>query len=147
MVLISEGYEAEGLQAGGFYLRLRLGFRAAHRLQHFCHAVDRAGLGLEGDLYEIAGGELALQLQQASGYGNGLKFCARSTATFYENGSWNGTIEMDSRRAPGGVGLGEVSHAKATMTLAGRAWQITKAGGHGRMLRVGIGVRSPQKRP
>jgi hypothetical protein len=51
---------------------------------------------------------------------------------------------MDARRTPGGVGLGEVSHIKGTMTLAGGPWQITKACGHGRMLVVGIGVRKRQ---
>ena len=144
MVLISQGYEAEGLQAGRFYLRLHLGFRPAHGLEHFCHAVDGSGTSLESDFYKVAGGELALQLKQAAGYGNGLKFCARATAAFHEDGSWNGTVEMDSGRAPGGVGLGEVSHAEATMTLAEGPWQITKACGHGRMLKVGIGVRNPQ---
>ena len=85
MVLISQGYEAERLEAWALYLRF--GFGLAHRLEHLRHGVHRAGAGLEGDFNEIAGGEFTLQLQQAAGYGNGLKFCARSAAAFNLDGS------------------------------------------------------------
>jgi len=123
MVLISQGYEAEGLQAGGLYwsLNLRLGFDSAHGLEHLRHAVNGSGAGLERDLHEIARGEFALQLKQAAGYGNGLKFCARSAAAFNLNGSWNGTVEMDSGRTPGGVGLGEVGHIQRYYDTGPRA--------------------------
>jgi len=113
MVLIAQGHEAEGLKTGalGWGLYLGFGFRPAHGLEHFGHAVDWAGAGLEGYFYEIAGGELALQLEQTAGDGNGLKFCARAASAFNLNGSSDGTVEMDSGRAPGGVGLGEMGHS------------------------------------
>lgn len=123
MVLISQGYEAEGLEARRFcrwlYLCSSLGL--THRLEHLRHAVHRPGTGWEGDFHEIAGGEFALQLEQAAGYGNGLKFCARSTAAFHEDGSWSGTVEMDSGRTPGGVGLGEVGHSQTYYDTGRRA--------------------------
>src|SRR5271166_2468526 len=116
MVLVSQGYEAKGLKTRALRLRLRLylgfGFGLAHRLEHFRHRVDRARTGLKGDLYEFTGGEFALQLEHAAGYGNGLKFCARSASAFNLNGSGDGTVEMDSGRTPGGVGLGEVGHSQ-----------------------------------
>jgi|ERR1700722_9623154 hypothetical protein len=118
MVLITQGYKAEGLKTGalsfGSCLRLHLGFGfgPAHGLEHLCHSVDWAGAGLKGYFYEIAGGEFALQLKQATGDGKGLKFCARSAAAFDLDGSGDGTVEMDSGRTPGGVGLGEVGHSQ-----------------------------------
>src|ERR1700733_11706740 len=114
MVLITEGYKAEGLKTGALRLPLKLSFglRPAHGLEHFRHSVDWAGAGLKGYFYEIASGEFALQLEQATGDGKGLKFCARSAAAFDLDGCGDGTVEMDSGRTPRGVGLGEVGHSQ-----------------------------------
>jgi hypothetical protein len=123
MVLIAQGYEAEGLEAGrlGWWLYLRPGLGLTHRLEHLSHTMHWSGTGSEGDFHEIAGAKLALQLEQAAGYRNGLKVCARSTAAFHEDGGWSGTIEMDTGRTPGGVGLGEVGHSQKYYDTGQRA--------------------------
>src|SRR3981081_236294 len=52
MIIIVERNEAEGLHA-----RALIGSR---RLQHFSHASDGAGAGVESDLHEVACGHLLL---------------------------------------------------------------------------------------
>ena len=64
IVFIAKGNEAERLKTRALKL--------AHRAQHFGHAADGAGSGVENDFDEIPGGKLVLQLQQASGDGNRL---------------------------------------------------------------------------
>ena len=106
VILIAEGDETEGLEAGA------LSLTAAHGPQHLGHGVDRTGARLEGNFHEITSGEFALHLEQAAGDGNGLKLCARAATALHMDGSCNGSVEVDSGRTPGGVGLGEVSHSQ-----------------------------------
>ena len=107
MIVVSESYEAERLQARAFKL--------ARGGQHFRHAMDGTGTGVEGDLDEIAGGKLSLDAEQAAGDGKGLEFCARTPAALGMNRSRNGSVEMYSGRTPGGVGLGEMGHSHHEM--------------------------------
>ena len=74
VIIVAKSNKAERLQARALKL--------ARGIQHFGHAMDGAGSGVERDLDEIAGGKLMLQLQQSAGDGKGLKFCARPLAAF-----------------------------------------------------------------
>ena len=107
MIVVSESNEAERLQARALKL--------ARGRQHFRHAMDGTGPGVEGDLDEIAGGKLLLDAEQAAGYGKRLEFCARTLAAFGMNRSRNGSIEMYSGRTSVGVGLGEMGHSHLEM--------------------------------
>ena len=104
MVFISQGNEAERLQAGALVL--------ARGVQHFSHAVNGTRAGVERDLDEISSGEFMLQLQQATGDGNGLELGARLLATFGQNGSADRSIEFYAGRTMIGIALGEVSHSQ-----------------------------------
>ncbi len=64
VIIVAQGNEAERLHTCALIL--------ARRLQHFSHAADCAGPGVEGDFDEISGGKLGLQLQQPASDGNGL---------------------------------------------------------------------------
>ncbi len=64
MILVSESDEPEGLQARALIL--------ARGGQHFRHAMDGTGPGVEGDLDEVADGKLGLDAQQAAGDGKRL---------------------------------------------------------------------------
>src|SRR5580658_8522913 len=55
VVIVSQGNKAERLQTRALKL--------ARRAQHFSHAADGAGAGVEGDFDEISGGKLTRQLQ------------------------------------------------------------------------------------
>jgi hypothetical protein len=103
VVTVSPSNEAKGLQAGALKLR--------HRLQHFRHAVDGTGPGVEGDLHEIAGGELVLQLEQPTRDGDGLEFGSRALAAFGKDGGTDRSVELHARRPLAGIGLGEESHS------------------------------------
>ena len=110
MIVVAQGNEAKRLQAGALEL--------AHRLQHFGHAVDRTGVGMEGNLYEVAGGKLLGQLQQPAGDGNGLEFRARLLAAFNLDGRGHRSVQLDSRCTPVGEGLGEVGHSQVNYAIA-----------------------------
>ena len=64
MVIVGQGDEAERLQTRALKL--------ARRVQHFGHAADGTGSGVESDFDEVSGGKLVLQLQQSAVDGNGL---------------------------------------------------------------------------
>jgi len=102
MVFIAQRDKAEWLMTSALEL--------ARRRQHFRHAVDGARTSVEGDFDEIANSEFALQLKNTASYGNGLKFCASSLSTFRVNCRCNRSVELNARRSPGGVGLGEMTH-------------------------------------
>ena len=53
------------------------------------------------------------QLQESSGNGYGLKFCARPLAAFRTNGGGNRSVQVHSGRTPAGVGLGELGHSRS----------------------------------
>ena len=74
VVIVAQGDEAKGLQAGALKL--------ARGLKHFGHTMDGALAGMKGNLHEIAGREFVLQLEQTAGDGNGLQFGTRPLATF-----------------------------------------------------------------
>jgi hypothetical protein len=78
VVIVAQGNEAKGLQAGTLKL--------AHWRQHFGHAVYSTVPGVKGDLHKITGGESARQLEQTAGDGNSLKFGTRPLATFGNDG-------------------------------------------------------------
>ncbi len=75
---------------------------------------------MEGNLDEVAGRERVLELEHAAGYGNRLKFCARTLATFGMNSSRNGTIELDTGCTTVGVGSGEVGHSHLHYVMGGQ---------------------------
>ncbi len=107
MIVVSESYEAERLQARA--LKLSRG------REHLRHAMDGTGPGVEGDLDEVACRKLRLDTEQAAGDGKRLKFSARTLAAFGMNRGRNGSIEMYSGRTPMGVGLGEMGHSHQEM--------------------------------
>jgi len=107
VIVVSEGNEAERLQACAFKL--------ARGGQHFRHPMDWTRPGVEGDLNEVAGGKLSLDAEQAAGNGKRLEFCARTLAAFGMNRSRNRSIEMYSGRTPVSVGLGEMGHSHHEM--------------------------------
>ena len=84
VILITEGDEAEGLQAGALKL--------ARRVQHFGHAVDGSRPGVERDLDEISSRKLVLQLQQAAVDRERLKFGTRPLTAFGHHGGRNRSI-------------------------------------------------------
>ena len=73
VIIVVESDKTEGLHAGALVL--------AGWLQHFGHAADSAGAGVECDFDEIAGGEFMRQLQQTPGDGNELEFRPRLVAS------------------------------------------------------------------
>ena len=81
VIVVFEGDEAEGLHAGALKL--------AGRLQHFGHAANGAGAGMERDFYKIAGGEFMRQLQQAAVDGNRLYLRARLVSPVSYDGGWD----------------------------------------------------------
>jgi hypothetical protein len=111
MVVVAQGHKTEGLKTRGGKL--------ARRLEHLRHRIDGTRPAVKSYLYEIAGGELLLHLQQAAGYGNRLKFCARTLAALGMDGSRNGTIELYAGRTPVGVGLGEMGHSHMDYAIKG----------------------------
>jgi hypothetical protein len=104
VIVVAEGNEAERLQTGAL--------KFARRVQHYCHAVDCAGAGVEGDLDKISGRELVLQLQQSAVDGNGLEFGARPLAAFGHDCGGYGSVEVNAGRTLIGIGKGEVGHTK-----------------------------------
>lgn len=74
MIVVLDRHEAEGLQH-------TVG-EASRRAQDFRHAVNRAGLRLEGDFDEVPLRERLRQAQQAPGGGNGLEFGFGAAAIF-----------------------------------------------------------------
>ena len=102
MVVVFDGHEAKGLQNTVGEL--------ARRAEDFGHAVNGAGLRLEGDFDEVSLAERMLQAEQASGGGDGLEFGFGTAAVFETNGSENRISKLDSSGAPRWVRLGEVRH-------------------------------------
>jgi len=88
VIVIAEGYEAERLQTGALKL--------AGGMEHFGHTADGSGAGMECDFDEVSRGKLMLQLQHSTGNRDGLKFCARSLATFGHDGGRDRSIEFDT---------------------------------------------------
>jgi len=66
MVVVFDGHEAERLQNAAR--------QAAHGTEHFGHAMNRAGLGLERNFDELALPERFRQLQKAASHRNALEF-------------------------------------------------------------------------
>src|SRR3984893_7023967 len=64
VIIVAQGNEQERLKTRALKL--------ARRMQHFGHATDSAGSGVERDFDKVSGGKLMLQLQQSAGDGNGL---------------------------------------------------------------------------
>lgn len=114
MIVVPQGHKTEGLKTRGCQLALGL--------QHLRHRIDGTRPAVKCDFYKIASGELVLHLQQAAGYGNRLKFCARTLAALGMNGSRNGSIELYTGRTPVGVGLGEVGHSLMDYAIKHAAW-------------------------
>jgi len=112
MVVVAQGHKTERLKTRGRKL--------ARGLQHLRHRIDGARPAVESYFHEIAGGELMLHLQQAAGYRDRLKFCARTLAALGMDSSRNGTVELYSGRTPVGVGLGEVGHSHMDYAIKGR---------------------------
>jgi hypothetical protein len=107
VIVVSESNEAERLQARALIL--------ARGGQHFRHAMDGTGPGVESNLDEVASGKLSPDAEQTAGDGKRLKFCARTLAAFGMNRSRNRSIEMYSGCTPVGVGLGEMGHSHLEM--------------------------------
>jgi len=74
MVVILESDEAERLQYSGR--------RLPHGRKDLRHAAHGAGLRLKRQFHEGTVSKRMLQLQKASGYGNGLKFSFGAAAIF-----------------------------------------------------------------
>jgi hypothetical protein len=109
MVIVFESDEAERLQDTGF--------RLSHGCQKLGHAVNRPRLGLKREFDEGTCAQSVLELQQASGHGDGLEFCFCAPAIFQTDCSQDRFAKLDPGRAPRRVRLGEVSHRlKCTVT-------------------------------
>jgi len=91
VVVVLDGYEAEGLQDAVREL--------AHRAEDFRHSVHGASLRLEGDFDEVSLSERMLQAEQTSSGGYGLEFGFGTAAVFETNGSENRISELHSSRA------------------------------------------------
>jgi hypothetical protein len=102
MIIVPQGDEAKGLQT------CTLEF--VHGRQHFRHSVNRAFLGMEGDLDEITDGKRPLKFKQSAGNGNGLKSRALPLAAFDMDGSSDRSVQLNPGRTLVGMGLGEVCH-------------------------------------
>lgn len=74
VIVVLKGDEPESLQHA-----IRHSLRGA---ENFRHPVDRASLRLEGNFDKVALRQRLRQLQQAAGYGNGLKFSFGAPAIF-----------------------------------------------------------------
>jgi len=83
---------------------------STERAQDFGHAVYGSGLCLECDFDEVTLGQRLRNPEQAARNGNGLKFGFGAASVLQTNGGQNGISELDPRRAPRGVRLGEVGH-------------------------------------
>jgi len=81
MVIVLNRHEAEGLQHAVGQL--------PHGAENFGHAVNRAGLSLEGNFDKIALAQRLRQAQQTSRHRYGLEFGFRAAAIFETNRSQN----------------------------------------------------------
>jgi hypothetical protein len=104
VVIVRQRNKAERLQARTLKL--------ARRLQHLCHAVNRARPCMESYFDEISGGKLSRQLQQTAVDGDGLEFCARPMAAFGRQCGRYRSIQLHTVGTFMGVVSGEVTHSQ-----------------------------------
>src|SRR5271154_6694130 len=90
-------------------------------MQHFGHAVDRAGTRVEGDFDEVSGGELLGHVQQTTVDGNRLQLGAGSLAAFGHHRGGDRSIELYTRRTVIFLGMGEVGHSQLNYGTLRRA--------------------------
>src|SRR5436190_23878159 len=102
MRIVIEGYESKRLEHASLTF--------SHRMQHFRHAMDIAGLSLKRNFHEIAFREALRELQQSAVKGNNLDVAlgmlAVSEFDYYRRG-----CKFDAIRTMSGVGLGIMCHA------------------------------------
>src|SRR5690348_6767675 len=103
MIVIAQGNKAKRLQTslGGF----------EGRAEHLGHSVHRTRLGLERHFHEVAFAQSLWQFQQTAGRGYGLEFSFGAKSAIQLNRGGNGAAELDARRTPRRVRLGEMGHS------------------------------------
>ncbi len=85
-------------------------FGPAHGIEHFCHAADGTGIGLESYLYKVAFAQRSGETKQAACGGNGLQFAFGALPVFEHHYGSNGATHMKARRTFLRIGLGKMSH-------------------------------------
>ena len=118
MRIVIEGYESKRLEHASLTF--------SHRMQHFRHAMDIAGLSLKRNFHEIAFREALRELQQSAVKGNNLDV-ALGMLAIAELNDYGCGCKFDATSTMGRVGLGIMCHAGTTMALGRRRGEITEA--------------------
>src|SRR6266513_3710900 len=118
MRIVIEGDESKRLEHASLTF--------SHRMQHFRHALDTAGLSLKRNFHEIAFREASCKLQQSAIDGNDLDV-ALGILAIAELNDYGCGCKFDATSTMGRVGLGIMCHAGTTMALGRRRGEITEA--------------------
>ena len=118
MRIVIEGYKSKRLEHASLTF--------SHRMQHFRHALDIAGLSLKRNFHEIAFREAPRKLQQSAVQGNNLDVALGMLAVAELN-DYRCGCEFNPTSTMGRVRLGIVCHAETTMAPGRRRGEITEA--------------------